>query len=271
MFKRFKSIPMVLVGNKLDMEETKNKVSLIEAKDFAKNNKMDFFETSAKENVFVESLFHQVVRKIIFASDTVSQIKFKFCGKGIEKILKLENVEIKNCEIPSINKNLKNVWMLIFKMVLPENKKQRLNCKLVCKHWYSLITKNFEKKIISLLKTYKSNIIFHYSSQNNDLWLEYYNKYVFFFDICDYLNNSPQDVIKKNNISFQNSEKFLVILYNTQQLYNQLEKSRNFIFQYFSDWKSYWSISSQFSSFNVMSVEDLSGKNIEKIFKKLNL
>lgn len=49
---------MILVGNKCDLEEHRQ-VSYEEGKNFAKDNGMKFFETSAKISTNVENLFHE--------------------------------------------------------------------------------------------------------------------------------------------------------------------------------------------------------------------
>jgi len=53
----------VLAGNKVDLVNEKV-VSTEQAKTFAENNKMGFIETSAKEAINVERVFHQLARQI---------------------------------------------------------------------------------------------------------------------------------------------------------------------------------------------------------------
>jgi small GTP-binding protein len=59
---------IVLVGNKVDDESTDNQrqrqVSIAEATEFAKDNKMDFVETSALSNFNVESVFRRVILSV---------------------------------------------------------------------------------------------------------------------------------------------------------------------------------------------------------------
>lgn len=59
-------VPMVYVGNKCDMEDQR-KVSLSEGKNKAKHQNGDeikLFETSAKENINVKELFHELAREV---------------------------------------------------------------------------------------------------------------------------------------------------------------------------------------------------------------
>ncbi|GAA5804851.1 ras-like protein 1 [Helicostylum pulchrum] len=55
--------PMVLVGNKCDLEEDRQ-VSSLEGKDLAKNFGCQFIETSAKQRTHVDEAFFEVVRDI---------------------------------------------------------------------------------------------------------------------------------------------------------------------------------------------------------------
>ena len=60
---RDKIMPMILVGNKIDLE-TSRIVKEIEGKELAKNFNCNFIETSAKDKINVEEAFFQLVREI---------------------------------------------------------------------------------------------------------------------------------------------------------------------------------------------------------------
>ena len=56
-------VPMVVVGNKSDLEEERQ-VTTAEGQDLSKSFGCPFFETSAKTRVNVEESFYQLVREI---------------------------------------------------------------------------------------------------------------------------------------------------------------------------------------------------------------
>ncbi|KAM9992960.1 hypothetical protein ACTFIY_010398 [Dictyostelium cf. discoideum] len=65
MVKDVESFPMVLIGNKCDLDsEGQRKVSITEGNDLSKFYGCPFFETSAKTTLNVESTFFQLVREI---------------------------------------------------------------------------------------------------------------------------------------------------------------------------------------------------------------
>ena len=67
-------IPIVLVGNKCDLEE-RREVSTSEGQQFAKNGGLSFFEASAKTRYNVENCFFELVRKIRKQRKPVKQVK----------------------------------------------------------------------------------------------------------------------------------------------------------------------------------------------------
>ena len=258
--------PIILVANKIDLENQR-RVSIEDARKFANENFIELIETSAKTRENVDQSFLNVANKI----QTEKSKKIYFTGKGVEKLLGLE-VETIDCEIPSINKGLKNVWMLIFKMVLTKNKKQRLNCKLVCKHWYDLISKNFEEKEI-IFKTKIINLDYTIAVSSNPIPTTYDLKilYVYLADFCDYLNQSPEKVIQHISVKTRHNKNVtaLVVLHNLENFKKQQENSSNFISNYFHSKKAISNIVHQFSSFDSIEVEDFSDKNKNKILKKI--
>merc|ERR1712130_713813 len=57
------TVPMVLVGNKCDLNEER-RVSTTEGQDLAKSFGCSLFETSAKARINVEEAFYELVREI---------------------------------------------------------------------------------------------------------------------------------------------------------------------------------------------------------------
>src|SRR3990167_1332337 len=57
------NVPMILVGNKCDLEEERH-VTTAEGQDLAKSFACPFFETSAKTRINVEESFYEMVREI---------------------------------------------------------------------------------------------------------------------------------------------------------------------------------------------------------------
>ena len=62
------SIPLVLVGNKIDLSDTSRAVSTEEAKNYASKSKMMFFEASAYDTTNVtlafETMFNQIYKEL---------------------------------------------------------------------------------------------------------------------------------------------------------------------------------------------------------------
>ena len=263
---------MVLIGNKSDLEDQR-KVTKEEAQSFANQNNFDFFiETSAKTAHNVEKAFVEACKLILFYDDV--NVHY-FTGKGIEKLFKLNNVNLSNIEIPNCNKNLKNVWLMILKMVFSkyDNKNERLNCKLVCKHWYDLVSNHFEKKVILKNFLIEKTHIFRISSIENPNIFLTYDKYIYVIDLLDHLKDisTKKEADFLNNLKFQKTnekkkkKKIVVVIYNTKPFKNILENQEK------SDPKKTVSnLVKEFSDFKVIEVEDLSKKNITTIFRKIN-
>ena len=62
--KEAEKFPMVLVGNKCDLE-SERKVTLEEGKDLAKTWNIGFFETSAKARINIEESFMELVTQVL--------------------------------------------------------------------------------------------------------------------------------------------------------------------------------------------------------------
>ena len=79
----------ILVGNKCDMDKDR-KVSFEQGQEFAKEHKMFFFETSAKDSINVQEAFETMTKEIIKEND--------------ENVLKKKKEDIK---IDDLHKNIK--------------------------------------------------------------------------------------------------------------------------------------------------------------------
>lgn len=137
---------MIFIGNKIDLVE-RIEVSEEEGKAFALMMGKTHFSTSVKNRINVsESIEH--LAKLTLRSNSKIPVTFKknekihfFIGTGSEQLIqKIFKIEFTEFEVPKVNKLLsKNVWSIIFKMVLqfnPINKNELNNLKLVCKFWY---------------------------------------------------------------------------------------------------------------------------------------
>lgn len=65
-------VPMVVVGNKCDLEQERQ-VTTQEGQDLSKNWGVPFFETSAKNRINVEEAFFELVREIRRESQKVNK------------------------------------------------------------------------------------------------------------------------------------------------------------------------------------------------------
>ena len=57
------TIPKVLIGNKVDLEE-KREVSQSTATKLAEEHKMQYFETSALKNILVAEVLHHIMKEV---------------------------------------------------------------------------------------------------------------------------------------------------------------------------------------------------------------
>ena len=58
-------VPVVLVGNKCDLDDSERQVEIAAGEDLAENLGCPFFETSAKSKINNEECFYECVREII--------------------------------------------------------------------------------------------------------------------------------------------------------------------------------------------------------------
>ena len=77
-------IPIILFGNKCDLVE-KREVEDEEAQEFAKNNNLEYFETSAKENINVKEGFIKIAEEAYEKSGGAIGMDLKKIGKKILK------------------------------------------------------------------------------------------------------------------------------------------------------------------------------------------
>ena len=91
---------LILVGNKCDLEKQRA-VPKEEAEEFAKNNNMLFYETSALTGVNIQKMFQDSAKKIIAnASKDVYNLSDEDCGIKVKKTF-MEKIK-KNKPIPPI-------------------------------------------------------------------------------------------------------------------------------------------------------------------------
>ena len=275
--KRIKSeqdyTPIVLLGNKSDLENDRE-VSTQEAREFAKQHQIEFFETSAKTRSNIEESFFCLIRLI---SQFRHNEKIFFTGNGVERFFKLNTIDLSNYEIPVFNKNLKNIWLIIFRFLFSsknrlESKNFRLQSKLVCKHWYHLIQQHFETKNyqqqIMIDKSRCSVII---STNPFPSFFNSLKKYVFLINFCDYLSDQSTEKqihLISNLANSKNNKKLVSIVFFNLKLFKSAFDNQNKD-KKISSKKIVSKILKDFSKYQVIDVEDLSNKNITSIFKKL--
>ena len=102
-----KNVYMILVGNKIDLEENR-KVSKEEGKILADKLKMGFFEVSAKNGTGIEDLFKNLI-------DNYTLIKLNFFDNHLENASADAIIDIlrKNNYILSLNVNCNNIGIKV--------------------------------------------------------------------------------------------------------------------------------------------------------------
>ncbi len=78
----YKNILICLIGNKIDLEN-KREVSYEEGKNFAEENELLFFETSAKEGNNIQEIFVQSATNILDKINN-GEIKLETSNNGIK-------------------------------------------------------------------------------------------------------------------------------------------------------------------------------------------
>ena len=78
-------VPIVLVGNKLDLAEQMREVPTNYAETVAKDWGLPFLETSAKYSTNVEEVFKEVVRLMVAASHTSRGRRKRGAGQNSSK------------------------------------------------------------------------------------------------------------------------------------------------------------------------------------------
>jgi len=109
-----KTIYMILVGNKSDLED-KRAVSFEEGQELAEKNNMLFFETSAKTGKNVEEIFYKS------ADEIINKIKTNYYD--------LENEEC-GIKIGVINKREENNFINLKDNLIKDEKKEDCICKI---------------------------------------------------------------------------------------------------------------------------------------------
>ena len=77
-------IPIVLFGNKCDLIDER-KVTEKEAKEFANDNEIIYFETSAKENINIKEGFEKISEDAYAKVITDEEVKIELLKKNIQK------------------------------------------------------------------------------------------------------------------------------------------------------------------------------------------
>ena len=87
--KDYKKFPDILIGNKIDLKDERI-ISFDEGKKKAIQHNIDFYETSAKENINVELVFQSLIDKIVEINKKefltqIDSINFELKNDKVEK------------------------------------------------------------------------------------------------------------------------------------------------------------------------------------------
>ena len=295
-----------MVGHKADLED-KRVVSTEEGINLAEEMGCSFFETSAKTRQNIDESMEEIVRLWRrFYQDYIDYDVTYLTGHNIPDFFEnFQRKEFLKCETPSINKNLKHIWLNIFRLVLEENRENKNCLRLVCKHWYNTISQISLQKSIGefLISKYFSIFMFplfsffcfliflnlHLKQINRNVDkkrkiiattkdippINLIKKYVGFYDITFFLNNSAQNQLNfLRSFSLKKKQK-LIVLFNFDSLKEMV--SRNVERKFYQDLKDAKKVKDKIvkglsSSFQVIVIDDLqTRKNIEKILSELKL
>ncbi len=76
-------MPFLILGNKVDVDESQRKISNLEAKNLCQQNgDMLFYETSAKSNINVEDAFRELIVRVMKRQDDMAKILGDFSKGG---------------------------------------------------------------------------------------------------------------------------------------------------------------------------------------------
>ncbi len=80
-----KKIPIILVGNKCDINDEKRKVTFEEGEKKGKEFQIPFFETSCKDGINVKEVFERIVNDIILKKNQTLRGELKLFEDSIKK------------------------------------------------------------------------------------------------------------------------------------------------------------------------------------------